>query len=257
MRLLLAAPAAAFLVALVSGCGALRADGDTGAAALSPTGASWSKPSLTATFTSTGQNTEAVRALGSLSFETYGTAVLTGSMENDSVRRALFPTVARGQSLDIVFAIDTTGSMGPMIDSVKAEVHGVIATLAATNPDTRYGIVAYRDRTDADTFVTRVGFTLDGDQRRVHEAVDWLNPLGGGDYPEHVYAGLDTAIRQAGTWRPNAAHHIVLVGDAPPHEEYGDGLTHASIVAEARARAIRIHTVTVACSFVCKKELGL
>jgi len=254
MRLLLAASAAAFLLA---GCGALRADGSTGAASLSPTGAAWSRPSLSATFTSTGQNTEAVRALGSLSADTYANAVLTGSMDNDSIRRALFPAIARGQSLDIVFAIDTTGSMGPMIDSVKAELHGVIATLAATNPDTRYGIVAYRDRSDTDTFVTRVGFSLDGDQRRIHEGVDWLNPLGGGDYPEHVYAGLDTAIRGAGNWRPNAAHHIVLVGDAPPHDDYPDGLGRSTIIAEARARAIRIHTVTVACSFVCKKELGL
>ena len=47
--------------------------------------------------------------------------------------------------LDLVLAIDTTGSMGGVINDVKANVAQLIATLRAGGGTVRVGIVAYRD----------------------------------------------------------------------------------------------------------------
>src|SRR5438045_3253196 len=57
--------------------------------------------------------------------------------------------------LDVVFAIDTTGSMGDEIDVVKGKLRSMVSEIARGNPrpDVRFGLVAYRDRGDA--YVTR------------------------------------------------------------------------------------------------------
>jgi hypothetical protein len=36
-----------------------------------------------------------------------------------------------------------------------------------------------------------------------------------------VYAGIDTALVEQ-PWRPGASRHIILMGDAPPHDDYSD-----------------------------------
>lgn len=214
-----------------------------------------SRPTVNVSFTSSGQTSAVAQSYASLSGSTYGSAILSAPNESTAIGRALFPNIARGEPLDIVFVVDTTASMGWMMDAVKADLHAVVTTLAATNPDARYGLVAFRDR--GDSFVTQTGFALDKDQSGVHRAIDWLNPNGGGDYPEHVYAGVMHGLQSAGTWRPHAKHHVVVIGDAPAQDYPGDAFNHRSVVVEAQRRQVRIHTVAIACAFVCKKELGL
>ncbi len=51
--------------------------------------------------------------------------------------------------LDLVLAIDTTGSMGGVINDVKANMRQLIASLRAGGGSVRVGIVAYRDIHDA------------------------------------------------------------------------------------------------------------
>src|SRR5689334_10378403 len=53
--------------------------------------------------------------------------------------------IAPGEPVDLVFVVDTTGSMGDDIDAVKADMQRILRELTARNPDRRIGVVAYRD----------------------------------------------------------------------------------------------------------------
>ena len=56
--------------------------------------------------------------------------------------------VAERQRIDVVFALDTTGSMGGLIAAAKEKIWSIASTMASANnaPEIRVGLVAYRDR---------------------------------------------------------------------------------------------------------------
>ncbi len=51
-------------------------------------------------------------------------------------------------SLDVVFMIDTTGSMDPYIDEVKHNIIRIIENVLEYSPKIRIGCVAYKDHGD-------------------------------------------------------------------------------------------------------------
>jgi len=122
----------------------------------------------------------------------------------------------REVGLDVVFVIDATGSMGWLVDQVKERVNGLSGWLRRLVPLTRFGVVAYRD-VDDPGFVTKV-LPLTLSARRVERFLAALGTEGGGDIPEAVDAGLAAAIAEAG-FRPDARRVIIVLGDAPPHDE--------------------------------------
>jgi Mg-chelatase subunit ChlD len=174
----------------------------------------------------------------------------------EQMRRVNRDGLPSGAPVDLVYVVDTTGSMGDDIDAAKAQMRATLADLTRRNPDRRIGIVAYRDR--GDPYVARVILSLDVDERRIQAGINSLRTGGGGDLREHVYAGLDMALHEQ-PWRPGATHPIVLIGDAPPHEDYADDpRTYASVMAEAARPelAVKIHTIGVTCDADCKKGLA-
>jgi hypothetical protein len=122
----------------------------------------------------------------------------------------------REVGLDVVFVVDATGSMGWLIDLVKQRIDGLAAAIRRLVPVTRFGIVAYRDYDDPE-FVTRLE-PLHLSTRPVRRFLETLEARGGGDLPEAVDAGLQTAI-ESGGWKAGSKHVIVLLGDAPPHPQ--------------------------------------
>jgi hypothetical protein len=76
-------------------------------------------------------------------------------------------------------------------------------------------MVAYRDVSDA--WVTRKADLTDN-RYAIHNFLLDLQADGGGDFPEAVDEGLRVAIHELG-WRPDSRRVLILVGDAPPHEE--------------------------------------
>lgn len=147
---------------------------------------------------------------------------------------------------DLMLAIDTTGSMGDEIDYLKAELRTILADLKRSHPalDIRLGLIVYRDL--GDEYVTRTfPFAADLDRMQTDLRAQYAN--GGGDYPEAMDLALHRAVGQA--WRPDAVKSLLLVADAPPHDE-NIGKTWAA--AEA-ARAKRIQIVPVAASGVADK----
>lgn len=87
--------------------------------------------------------------------------------------------------MDLVLVIDATGSMGGVIDDVKASVYQLLNTLQAGGGSVRVGIVAYRDVGD-DFVVKPFPLTdLHSGMNGLTSFIGGLNAYGGGDWPEN------------------------------------------------------------------------
>src|SRR4051812_24944923 len=62
----------------------------------------------------------------------------------------------RKPQVEVVFCLDTTGSMSGLIDGAKQKIWSIVNQIASgrPNPEVKVGLVAYRDRGDA--YVTQV-----------------------------------------------------------------------------------------------------
>jgi Mg-chelatase subunit ChlD len=125
------------------------------------------------------------------------------------------------KTLEMVFVIDTTGSMGGLIEGAKQRVWGIINEVMQTpaHPAVRVGLVAYRDH--GDQYVTQV-LPLTNDLDKVYTTLMEYRAEGGGDGPEDVRQALADGVTRAGWSKSNAstAQIVFLVGDAPPHDDY-------------------------------------
>ena len=145
--------------------------------------------------------------------------------------------------VEIVFALDTTGSMADMIDGAKRKIWSVAQYVASgqPKPELRIGLVAYRDR--GDTYVTRF-YDLTDDLDKVFDHLKSFEADGGGDEPEDVNHALADAIdRSSWTDGQNTLKMIYLVGDAPPHDDYRDAPDSRALARRAQGRGIRINAI--------------
>lgn len=119
-------------------------------------------------------------------------------------------------AIDLVFCIDTTGSMRDDIDAVKASASSIIDRISETSSSLRLAMVAYRDH--GSDYVTK-GYPFTSDRELMRRHILDLSIGQGGDPPEAVYEALLHAIeaRDLGAWRTGARRIIILMGDAPPH----------------------------------------
>jgi Mg-chelatase subunit ChlD len=151
----------------------------------------------------------------------------------------LLETAAKPQLIDVVFALDTTGSMGGLLDGAKRTIFSIASHIKEQNGNAslRIGLVAYRDIHD--DYVTRV-FPMTEDIDSVFADMSQLTAGGGGDLPEHVNKALSDVL--AMPWREQAAKMVFLVGDAPPASR-GDTPDATALASLAAARQITINTV--------------
>jgi Mg-chelatase subunit ChlD len=145
--------------------------------------------------------------------------------------------------VELVFALDTTGSMSGLIDGAKRKIWSIAQFIQQGNPkpDVRIGLVAYRDVGDA--YVTRF-YDLSDDLDAVFERLSSFEAGGGGDTPEHVSKALYEAVyKTSWTQDQTALKQIYLVGDAPPHTDYADGFNYVKIAKHAHDLGIHINTI--------------
>ncbi len=148
--------------------------------------------------------------------------------------------VGSRHSVDVVFAIDTTGSMGSLIESAKKTVWSIATHVKQIDPqaDVRIGLVAYRDI--GDEYVTK-DYPLSSDLDQVFANLSSFRADGGGDLPEDVDAGLYDAVHKM-PWRANAKKMIFVVGDAAPASR-GDVPTYQMTAQEAAKMQISVNTI--------------
>lgn len=143
--------------------------------------------------------------------------------------------------VEIAFVLDTTGSMGGLIEGAKRRIWSIARRIGEgrPRPDLHIALVGYRDVGDA--YVTQVHpFTADMDE--VYRSLSSFRAEGGGDTPEHVAAALGAAVSGLQWSGPRALRVVILVGDAPPHIDYQDG-DYRRHVAEARRRGILVDAI--------------
>jgi Mg-chelatase subunit ChlD len=153
------------------------------------------------------------------------------------------PPVATAQKIEAVFVLDTTGSMGGLIETAKQKIWSIATTLAQAEqaPEIRMGLVAYRDRGDA--YITEV-VDLSTDLDTMYGRLMQFAADGGGDTPESVNQALDDAVNRI-SWSqdPSSYQVIFLVGDAPPHLDYQAEVQYPEIVRAATAKGIIVNTI--------------
>ena len=171
-------------------------------------------------------------------------AVILGSLllAAGSAARAEGEPAAKPK-VEVVFVLDTTGSMGGLIEGAKVKVWKIVNQIVSgvPVPDVRVGLVGYRDR--GDEYVTKkVALTPDLDA--VYTALKAFKADGGGDGPESVNQALSEAVKDMEWGKDERTLKIVyLVGDWPPHMDYSDDVKYP-VTCEAAARAgIIINTV--------------
>ena len=150
------------------------------------------------------------------------------------------PTESTKHRVDVVFAVDTTGSMGGLIDGAKRTVWSIATHIRELDKDAdlRVGLVAYRDL--GDEYVTK-DFALTSDMDAVFTELSAYQAAGGGDIPEDVDAALYDAVHKM-QWRDGAKKLVFLVGDAPPASR-GEVPKFTDTVAEAATHQITVNTI--------------
>ncbi|MEE8041627.1 MAG: vWA domain-containing protein, partial [Pseudomonadales bacterium] len=152
-------------------------------------------------------------------------------------------TLNDAPKVEVVFVLDTTGSMSGLIQAAKEKIWSIATTMASAQPapEIRMGLVAYRDRGDA--YVTRV-VDLSSDLDSMYATLMDFQADGGGDTPESVNQALHDAVHSM-SWSGNDDSYkvVFLVGDAPPHMDYQDDVKYMQTLAAAEDRGIVVNTV--------------
>ena len=144
--------------------------------------------------------------------------------------------------VDVVFVLDTTGSMSGLIQTAKEKIWSIATTMASAQPtpEIRIGLVAYRDR--GDRYVTKV-IDLSADLDSVYAKLMDFKADGGGDTPESVNKALYDAVHGMSWSQGKQAYQVIfLIGDAPPHMDYNE-VRYPEIVADALKKGIVINTI--------------
>jgi Mg-chelatase subunit ChlD len=153
------------------------------------------------------------------------------------------PSAHARPRVEVVFVLDTTGSMGGLIEAAKEKIWSIATTMAQAQPapEIRLGLVAYRDRGDA--YVTRF-VDLSDDLDSLYATLMELQADGGGDGPESVNQALYGAVHNM-SWSqdPRAYKTVFLVGDAPPHMDYQDEVRYPDTLRAAAAKGIVVNAI--------------
>lgn len=152
------------------------------------------------------------------------------------------PSQTRPQ-IEVCFVLDTTGSMGGLIEGAKAKIWSIANQMIAAKPTPRLRIalVGYRDR--GDKYVTKL-FDLSEDIDTVYAHLQEFRANGGGDTPESVNQALHEAVGKI-TWSQSrdVLKIIFLVGDCPPHMDYQDDVKYQQTCQTAVKNDLIINTI--------------
>ncbi|MCH7898474.1 MAG: VWA domain-containing protein [Proteobacteria bacterium] len=164
------------------------------------------------------------------------------SAKNIQVDPPINHHITANPRIDVVFVLDTTGSMGGLLQTAKEKIWSIATTMASAQqtPEIRIGLVAYRDR--GDSYVTKI-VDLSDDLDSVYAKLMDFEANGGGDTPESVNKALYDAVHNMSWSQEDQAYQVIfLIGDAPPHMDYNE-VRYPQIVASALEKGIVINTI--------------
>jgi Mg-chelatase subunit ChlD len=146
-------------------------------------------------------------------------------------------------NVEVVFCLDTTGSMGGLIEGAKQKIWTISNQIVAgkPTPSLKVGLLAYRDR--GDVYITKQTELTD-DLDQIYATIKGFKAEGGGDTPESVNQALHESVTKF-KWSDDreTLKIIFLVGDAPPHMDYKDDVKYPETCKLASQKSILINTV--------------
>ena len=153
------------------------------------------------------------------------------------------PTSQSKPRIEVCFVLDTTGSMGGLIEGAKQKIWSIANEMisAQPTPELKLGLIGYRDR--GDEYVVK-SFSLTDDIDAIYGRLREFQAGGGGDTPESVNEALAEAIHKM-PWSSDTKvlKIIFLVGDAPPHMDYPNSPKYPDLCREAAKKDLIINTI--------------
>ena len=136
---------------------------------------------------------------------------------------ALFSSASISSAKPIVevgFVLDTTGSMGPLIEGARRKIWSIATSIVDTV------------------------FPLATDIQDLYANLLELRARGGGDWPESVNEALHVGVTKLTWTQGDEVRRIMfLVGDAPPHMDYAQDVKSPEVMKIARERDIIVNAV--------------
>ena len=160
----------------------------------------------------------------------------------------ILKTFVNAEKLDIVFAIDATGSMKDDIEKLREDLIPEIKRIFSKEKDVRIAVLFYRDYGDTFKYMDLPVkcFDFTGSFKTFKEQLYSIKILGreGGDIPEAVYEAM-FAASEFYKWRGDAQKEIILIGDAEPHPvPRGTGkYSKGYVMSLAESKNIKIHSI--------------
>ena len=145
-------------------------------------------------------------------------------------------------NLDVLFLLDSTGSMADEIDAIQRTIFSVSERIDQLPGQTnvRFGYVTYRDR--GDDYVSKI-YDFDPDVSSFSSYLNVVQANGGGDYPESLNEALHHALNRVHWGGENTVRLVFLVADAPPHLDYAQDYDYADEMDVAARQAVKIFPI--------------
>ena len=145
---------------------------------------------------------------------------------------------AKGSSLDLVLALDTTRSMKNDMPHLRKQIVPLISKHSSRFSHYRLGLLFYRDYFE-EYLVKPFPFVTSLED--IQKSIDRVRVAGGRDIPEAVFEALYTSIHYY-NWQAES-RLIILIGDAPPHPRPRGKITPEMVYKAAEAAGITINTI--------------
>ncbi len=158
----------------------------------------------------------------------------TQLVESDELDVTFNETTDNYTNMDVMFIVDTTGSMDDEMLFLQSEFSAIADTIG--NENTRYSVNFYRD--EGDDYVTKCNdFTSDVSE--LQKLLNAESANGGGDFPEAVAQVLAETLVNA-QWDDDAVKVAFLIFDAPPHSSAENEKIISNAIQVASEKGIRL-----------------
>ena len=124
--------------------------------------------------------------------------------------------IFKDTSIDIMFIMDLTGSMGGFLSEAKRNIKKITEEISDHNPGSkiRLSFIGYRDFDSAEEERKYEIINFTEDIENIITTIKKYECWGGGDQPEDIAGALNQALKM--DWR-SSAKYVILVCDAPCH----------------------------------------
>ena len=151
------------------------------------------------------------------------------------------PELEMTPTLDIVYILDTTGSMREEIQRLLATIGHIRDNLSVmkSKPRVRFGMVLYRDK--GSNYVTRM-VPLTENINSFTRELRKVTAAGGGDIREDLESALKVTMMDM-NWSPDGLRLGFIITDAPPQLKYRGSTSYIRSTLEAKRQGIKLFTL--------------